>query len=196
MFEAFARLRHSDAHNPLGPLRRVICIGGAGTDSWFEDTFPDESRTANFVASATAIVRHYELSGVDLDYESDAMTHEQSRQFLGLVRLLRASLPAGSTISIALMCQREYLLGTRANGTRGFAPGVLAELGRQADYLNLMTYEFHNIILDWKPDGSGRTGFLTNIYPQPEAPPGCVLHAHSARIVDILYRFVQSNDFT
>ena len=175
MFEAFARLQHSDAHNPLGSLRRVICIGGAGTDSWFEDTFPDEARTTNFVLSATAIVRYYGLSGVDLDYESDAMTHAQSRQFLGLVRALRKSLPANSTISIALMCSREYLMGTRTNGTKGFTPGVLAELGRQADYLNLMTYEFHNIILDWKQDGSGRTGFLTNIYPQPGAPPGCAL---------------------
>lgn len=65
------------------------------------------------------------------------------------------------------MCGRNYLTGA---GGKGFAPGVLQRIAQAADVLNLMTYEMRNAESDYRPDGSGRTGFSTNLYPQSGAP--------------------------
>lgn len=73
----------------------------------------------------------------------------------------------GTYITVDLMCGKDYLTGV---GGMGFAPGVLQRIGQVADVLNLMTYELHNIYSDYRPDGSGRTGLSTNLFPQPGAP--------------------------
>ena len=99
IFEAFARLS-SKPGNPLGPLRLIVSIVGVST---FEDTFVDARYIANFVRSASALIVHYNLSGIDLDYENGAMTHAQSWQYLALLRALRENMPHGSaTFVIAI----------------------------------------------------------------------------------------------
>lgn len=92
IFEAFARQSNRPG-NPLGPLRRIFSIVGTST---FEDTFVDARYISNFVRSASALIVHYNLSGIDLDYENSAMTHAQSWQYLALLRALRENLPRGS----------------------------------------------------------------------------------------------------
>lgn len=199
IFEAFARQSHV-AGNPLGPLRRIFSVVGVSS---FEDTFADARYITNFALSARALIVHYNLSGIDLDYENSDMTHAQSWQFLALVRALREQLPrgtffssravrfifsgnlkilsrfickskygsgrirTGAYITLDLMCGRDYLTGA---GGKGFAPGVLQRIAQAADVLNLMTYEMRNAESDYRPDGSGRTGFNTNLYPQSGAP--------------------------
>lgn len=95
IFEAFARQSHV-AGNPLGPLRRIFSVVGVSS---FEDTFADARYIANFALSARALIVHYNLSGIDLDYENSDMTHAQSWQFLALVRALREQLPRGTFFS-------------------------------------------------------------------------------------------------
>jgi len=168
-FEAFAKLTRPD--NNLGPLKKVISIGGYGHDNTFEDSFNSQQHINNFVDSAAKIIENYHIDGIDLDYENPDMTHAQSDNFLQLVKALRAKLGPDKFIAVTILSGPNYIKGIK-NGNKGFDPntGVLAEIANYADKINLMTYDFHGAF-DYDP-GKGRTGFLTNLYMPTDAPKG------------------------
>lgn len=167
-FDAFSTLAHSDAKNPLGNLKKVFSVGGYGHDNTFEDAFNSPDGISKFVTSAAQIINAYNIDGIDLDYENPDMTLQQSEQYLSLIKALRTALP-GKFISMSILSGPDYLEGKR-NGKFGFAPGVLAKISGIVDHVNLMTYDFHGAF-DYNPNGSGTTGFITNLYmpdPMPE----------------------------
>lgn len=171
-FEAFAQLKHQSTSNPLGPLKKIISVGGYAHDATFEDSFDNATHIANFVNSAASIIDHYQLDGIDLDYENPSMTHQQSDQFYSLVSALRKKLGNDKTIDITMLANPAYLQGSEASGTIGFDPNTnaLGSIAKLADHINLMTYDFHGAF-DYDP-GKGRTGFLTNLYMPTDAPSG------------------------
>lgn len=173
-FEAFSALQHADKNNPLGELKKIFAVGGAGHDDTFEDIFGSESYLQNFVTSASEIIAHYHLDGIDLDYENLTMSYEQSQQFLVLIQKLRAALGKDKIITVTVLSDPDYLTGKTNHFTSGFDPktSVLRQISQLADRINLMTYDFHGAF-DYDK-GKGRTGFLTNLYPIPVAdlPPG------------------------
>lgn len=160
-FEAFLKLKHADANNPLGPLKKIISVGGYAHDQSFEDAFNAPNGIANFVASAKDLIDSTGLDGIDLDYENPKMTHAQSQDYVKLITALRAALP-DKLITVATLSDPAYLAGAR-NGNSGFAPGTLKAIAAQVNYIDLMTYDFHGAY-DYAADGSGKTGFLTNMY--------------------------------
>lgn len=170
-FSAFANLKHSDSSNPLGPLKKVFSVGGYGHNDTFEDAFDSDAHIQNFVNSAAAIITNYKLDGIDLDYENPQMTLAQSQQYQKLVDALSAKLaPLHKQIYVAILANPEYIDGTEAKNTVGFAKGVLSDIQSKVTSINLMTYDFHGAF-DYKPDGSGKTGFLTNLGLQNNTSP-------------------------
>lgn len=175
-FEAFANLSRG-ANSPLGPLKKVISVGGYGHNDSFEDVLGNPAYINNFATSAQQILDHYHLDGIDLDYENPQMTHQQSREFLQLVQTLRATLGNNKLITVTTLSDPNYLDGSR-QGQYGYAPAkngepsVLAQLAQVANKINLMTYDFHGAY-DYDPKGTGLTGFLTNLFkPNDILPPG------------------------
>jgi GH18 family chitinase len=131
-FDAFTQIKHASTSNPLGPLQKVVSIGGYGHDATFEDAFnykPNSTGSVgmdNFVRSTQALVNAFDLAGIDLDYEDPAMTHQQSEQYLTLIKQLRAAMP-GKLITVTMLSDPDYAKGMR-DGSAGFASGVLAKI--------------------------------------------------------------------
>lgn len=162
-FTAFANLKHQNPNNPLGPLKKIFSVGGYGHDLTFEDAMESPQYITNFVTSADVIMKHYGFDGIDLDYENPNMSLAQSQQFSALVNALSAKLaPEGKEIFVTILANPSYILGTKKNSSIGFAPGILSHIAQEVTGINLMTYDFHGAF-DYVSDGSGKTGFLTNI---------------------------------
>lgn len=166
--EAFSQLKHANSANPLGKLQRVISVGGYAHDDTFEDTFDSAVHINNFVNSASEIINHYKLDGIDLDYENPAMTFQQSNNFYNLVKALRNKLGAKKIIMVTILANPAYMTGKIGNGV-GFDPNAraLQKISTLVNRINLMTYDFHGAF-DYS-QGKGRTGFLTNLYMPNDA---------------------------
>ncbi len=167
-FEAFAA--YSSA-----PLDKFISVGGYGHDSSFEQILGDASKVNTFVETAYAILSHYHLTGIDLDYENPNMTGLQSQQFADLVEALNSKFSGTSfKIMVTTLANPAYLRGEK-DGSYGFSAGVLSKISNlsQVQSLNLMTYDFYGAF-NYTPDGSGRTGFLSDTYLPNNAPSGSV----------------------
>ena len=166
-FEAFSQLRSSHPD-----LRLAFAVGGAGHDDSIESAFSSEQAMNNFADSAVAIMDHYDIQGIDLDYENTSMTHAQSQKFLQLVQTLSAKLKDGQFFNVTVLSSPHYLNGV-SGGSAGFESGVLASMQALPHFgtLNLMTYDFHGAY-DYNSAGTGRTGFLSNVYDATETPAG------------------------
>lgn len=169
-FEAFAKLSRSDTQH-LGELKKIISVGGAGEDDTFEKTFTNVNSINNFTHSAKEIIDNYHLDGIDLDYEDTNMTYTQSEDFLKLVIALRKELP-DKLITVTLLSDPDYLLGTESDNTVGFAPGILLKIAHHVNKINLMTYEFYGASsYDPTDSNSSKTGFMTSLYLSNKMPP-------------------------
>ncbi|MEK6731449.1 MAG: glycosyl hydrolase family 18 protein [Pseudomonadota bacterium] len=166
-FNAFLNLKHQKTSNPLGSLKKVISIGGYGHDATFEVTFNNQTYSDNFVNSIVALMTKFKngkqhLDGVCLDYENPNMTYRQSISFAALVKQLSTAV-GKDNITVTILASPAYIMGTKNNYTLGFSPGTLTDISKAVKHIDLMTYDFHGAF-DYAPDGSGLTGFLTNLY--------------------------------
>lgn len=89
-FGAFANTRDAT---------RLASVGGFGHDATFEAIFAPNGglnavAAANFVKSATKLVKDNNLDGIDLDYEKIEMTVDESKSYLALIKELRAGFNA------------------------------------------------------------------------------------------------------
>ncbi len=177
-FEAFSNL-----NSPT--LSKSLSIGGFGHNETFEAIFRPQdygvttvSSTQaidNFVNSVLIVMNHYHLDSVDIDYENVQMTHQNSEDYLKLLTALNNALqPSGKTITLPIITNPDYIAGTEAGNTIGFAPGVLKQISElpQVTAISLMTYDFSGT---FNYGGDNRTGFLTNTYlpnNYPDKTPG------------------------
>lgn len=166
-FNAFSTLEHADKDNPLGPLRKIISVGGYSHDDSFEDTFKSPDGIDNFVNSAKVLISTYQLDGIDLDYENPQMTASNAENFVNLVKQLRIAIP-DKIISVTTLSDPAYLNGTR-NNQYGFPDNTLREIAQYATKINLITYDFYGAF-SHSSDQSGTTGFLTNLTIPANAP--------------------------
>ena len=152
-FEAFANLS-----NTYVGLKRIISIGGYDHDDAFEGIINNKEYISNFVNSAKEIIEHYNLDGIDLDYENPNMTQSQSQDFANLIEALRQAFP-DKLIAVTMLASPTYI-------KNNFAPGVLKQIADNVSRINLMTYDFHGAF-DYSSGGSNNyTGFLTSLYLQ------------------------------
>lgn len=178
-FSAFIKLTRPE-NSTLGPLRKIISIGGDGNNATFEDTFHSEKYINNFANSASKLIKNFYnngdgLVGFDLNYENPLMSHKQSEQYAILVKTLREKLnkeigEKKYLLTISIMADPEYIMGTKANNTMGFTKNALKTIAKNSDYINLMTYNFHGAF-SYRGDMSGVTGFITNLLEQKGQPP-------------------------
>jgi GH18 family chitinase len=169
------------------PVQKVISVGGYGHNDTFEEVFNPPSNLGitqtqamtNFVNSAKAIMDAYNINGIDLDYEDPAMTLQQSDDYLKLIQMLSQALANDNNkyITIAILANPQYIMGTEQNGTIGFDPNyqgngsVLKQIAAlpNVKLIDLMTYDFHGR-WDYNPSNpnsglaTNETGFLSNLY--------------------------------
>lgn len=167
-FNAFANLQHTDKESLLGPLLKVVSVGGYGHDASFEDAFNHPNGIDNFVNSAKVLINTYKLDGIELAYENPQMTTAQAIHFVNLVKQLRDALP-DKIINVTTLADPSYLNGTR-EGVYGFSQQTLGELAKYATKINLATYDF-NGAFGQPPEHVSITGFLTNLTIPTNTPP-------------------------
>ncbi len=184
-FSAFAKLPAQVKGKGGQPQGTYLSIGGFDHNATFEAIFDPATygvkdittaqATGNFVNSIVNILTHYQLDGVDLDYENVQMTVQQSQQYLALLTALNNALqPLHKFITLPIISNPDYIAGTESGGTIGFAPGVLAKIAAlsQVKYINAMTYDFSGTFNYDVASGTGVTGFLSNTYiPNDPAKP-------------------------
>lgn len=137
----FVGLRKINPH-----LKIIVSIGGWGAD-YFSDVALTDATRQHMAESVAALIEKYNVDGVDLDWEYPTLpgagiSHrpEDKRNFSLLLETLRARLDKLG----AAHGGRHYLL-TIAAADSEFVAGIeLQRAARSLDWINLMTYDFHN----------------------------------------------------
>ncbi|MFI3200156.1 MAG: glycosyl hydrolase family 18 protein [Eubacteriales bacterium] len=145
-------------------IQFILSIGGWAADGFSQAAATKEGRI-ELARSAVEILVKEELDGLDLDWEYPCIGNdvihampEDKENFTLLLAEFReqlSELPTYKTLSIAAGGLDEYLEATN-----------MAEVVTYLDYVQLMTYDFHNGM-------STMTGHLANLYPskvEPDAP--------------------------
>lgn len=180
-FENFATLSRADNFFPYGRLYRIAAIGGYRHDATFEEMFNQSTYITNFINSAQTILNIFQnsqnrgLDGFDLEYINPNMTQDQSIAYADIVRQLNAKLnPTGTAtkdrklIIVTILANPAYL-NPHDPKDKGFAKAALKTITDNADYINLLTYDFHGAF-NYADDGSGKTGLISNLFPAMPQP--------------------------
>lgn len=149
-FTAFSKLNNSSNN-----LKKVISVGGAGDEASFYNAI---NNPENFINSATAIINYYRLSGIDLDFEINALyTPEQAQKYSQLINELRAKLGKGAIISMTSDPDTETI---RSIGRKNWAA-----ITNDINFLSVMRYDFHTS--SYEPY---YTGYNSNLFSDPNEP--------------------------
>ena len=146
----------SDIHQRHPAIKLVFSIGGAGHDASFQNAFqhPD-----TFVQSVVALVKAYNLDGVDLDFEPAQWDATTADQYLALVQKLRLALPQ-SFITAAVSANPTLI--SAFDGTTHRWQTLLKSI----DVIGVMAYDLHGGY-----DGVGqKTAFHSNLYSDSKDP--------------------------
>lgn len=144
---ALARLHALRMRNPR--LKILVSIGGWGADGFSDAASTDASR-ATFAQSVDELVVKHGLDGIDLDWEYPGLAgpgirhrDDDKRNFTLLLQTLRQHLDAlGAKRS--RQADNHYLL-TAALADGEFTNFVeLDRIHAYLDWIDLMTYDFHN----------------------------------------------------
>lgn len=155
-FSAFSKL-----HNKSRTLRKIISIGGAGSQGTFENAI---AHPETFVESASAIIAAYRLNGIDLDFEpSGLFGANEGERYAQLVLALRKKLGNQAFVSIEVPGDWQTLQSIDCSSDTA-CRGNLEHIAGDA-YISLMGYEFHG---PYYPGGV--TGNNSNLYDDPDEP--------------------------
>ena len=126
-------------------LKILISIGGWGGSKNFSDAVLTDTAREGFAASAVAIVKKYNLDGVDIDWEypndigaGNVFRPEDKHNFTLMFEKLRLHLD-----TLQKQSGRKMLLTAAVGGFSRFIK--LTEMGQASkylDYVSLMTYDF------------------------------------------------------
>jgi chitinase len=139
-------------------LKILISIGGWTWSGGFSDAaLTDTSRQA-FAASAIAIVRRFDLDGIDIDWEYPDMAGNGNinrKQDKQNYTLMFAELRKQLT-ELGLQLHKTMLLTTATGGFANFLRHTeMDKVSAYLDYINLMTYDYF---------GNGSAIHHTNLY--------------------------------
>lgn len=148
-------------------LKVLLSIGGWGAGNFSEAALTDASR-ARFADTALALVRKYDLDGLDIDWEYPAhpgpgISHrpEDKQNFTLLLQAIRAELDALG----ASEGGRRYLLTIAAADGEAARGLEIARISEILDWINLMTYDFYGSL-------TPTTGHHASLYRSRTAAPG------------------------
>jgi len=146
---AFARLAAMKRDNPQ--LRVMASVGGWTGSGPFSNMASDAASRAAFIDAALRFLRRTGFDGIDLDWEYPTQIGvpcargvtcerpEDKRNFVALAREMRAAFDAAGARDA-----KRYLVTIAAGADAKFAAGDwLAQLAGSADWINLMTYDYH-----------------------------------------------------
>lgn len=133
--ELFRRMNELKRQN--ADLKVLIWVGGGGDDSsGFSEMVKNHANRKEFIRSLKSALEKYRLDGIDIDWEFPS-AHNRERQHLS--QLLH---------EIRREYQREhrtYLLSVAVAAPQGivFYAYDIGEINQYADYVNIMTYDYH-----------------------------------------------------
>lgn len=155
-FLAFSRL-----NNRYHSLKRIISIGGSGSEKSFNNAIRN---TDAFIQSAVRLIRAYRLDGIDLDFELYALFNQhQANQYTQLVVGLSQALGKQAFISVEMPGDHETLHSMDCSAAN-VCHNNLRMIAENA-YVSLMGYDFHNpTYLPYV------TGNSSNLYTDSHAP--------------------------
>ena len=143
--EFLARLRALKARNPR--LKIIVSVGGWGADG-FSDAAAGEQSRAMFADSAAALLVHSEVDGIDLDWEYPGLAgpgirhrDQDRRNFTLLLAAMRARFDA---LARERGRHDPYLITAALADGEFVAHIELDRIHAYLDWINLMTYDFHN----------------------------------------------------
>jgi chitinase len=122
--------------------KAIICVGGAGTESVFQEATTAANLPA-FVSNLVNFVNLYGYDGLDIDWEPFLST--DANQYTNLVDALRsaAGLQAGKLLTIAAPAYPSYDDSPTAEFT------MLASVQGKLDQINVMTYDLSGPYEGW-----------------------------------------------
>lgn len=116
-------------------LKVLIWVGGAGVGGFSEMVVNHASRKL-FIQSLKATLEHFQLDGVDLDWEFPGSGSKNRMHFSQLLHEIRREYQRE---------HRTYLLSVAvaAPATIAYLSYDVREINSYADYVNIMTYDYH-----------------------------------------------------
>lgn len=145
--DALVRLCELKARNPQ--LRILISVGGWGADGYSDAAVSESSRSA-FADSAAQLIAQHQLDGVDIDWEypglpGPGIRHrpQDKRNFTLLLLALRQRFDRLAREEHRRNDDPYLITAALADGE--FVSEIeLDRVGAVLDWVNLMTYDFHN----------------------------------------------------
>jgi chitinase len=140
----FRKLNNLKKINP--DLKILFSVGGWGWSDFFSDAVFTESSRRKFARTNAAIVRDYDLDGVDIDWEYPGMRGqdnvfrpEDKQNFTLMFKALREELDA-----LSANTGKKYLLTTAIPCFTRFIEMTEMDKAQQyLDFINLMAYDFY-----------------------------------------------------
>lgn len=175
--QAFARLR--DSLRERSPdIKLLISVGGWGANGFSDAALTDASRQ-QFARSALALLLAEHADGLDVDWEypghheSGIVSRDADREnFTALVSTLRSAFDRASAQG---RNAPRHLLLTAALADSQYVDHVqLAEVARQLDWINLMTYDFNNSLTQTTGNHAGLFRSAASHDPQDRNADGAV----------------------
>jgi chitinase len=140
----FKNLNLLKKQNPA--LKILISIGGWTWSGKFSDAVLSDTSRQGFAASAVAIIKKYDMDGIDIDWEYPALPGdkgniyrpEDKQNYTLMFKELRRQLD-----DLQKQTGKKYLLTTAVGGFKDFADNTEMDKAQEyLDYINLMTYDF------------------------------------------------------
>jgi chitinase len=142
-----AQLRALKSDNPR--LKILVSVGGWGADG-FSDAASTAISRAAFAQSAANLIMDEHLDGIDLDWEYPGLPgpgirhrEDDRRNFTLLLETLRQRLDA-LVVEHRRAANDRYLLTAALADSEFVAHIELDRIHRYLDWIDLMTYDFHN----------------------------------------------------
>ena len=118
-----------------GMLKVLLWVGGADAGG-FSDMVENHANRKEFIQSLKFLLETYRFDGVDIDWEFPSAYHRERQHFTQLLHEIRREYQRE---------HRTYLLSVAVAAPEGIAFFAydIAELNNYADFINIMTYDYH-----------------------------------------------------
>lgn len=172
-----ASLRALVALKQRNPKLKIFAsVGGWNWSNQFSNLAATASARATFVVSALALLRRYDLDGIDIDWEYPTAAGvpctaaqvcdrpDDKQNYVTLVRELRAAFDAAGRAD-----RKHYAITIASGATEKFindpsgSSTWLAQLAASLDWINLMAYDYH---MPW----DALNGHLAALNGDPQDP--------------------------